>query len=267
MVHKATHHFDLVNWWLATVPDTVVASGRRRFYTPRTAERYGLVNRAARCHDCPEAGRCRFVMKLADNPNQREMYLESESHDGYFRDRCIFSDEIDIEDNMNVMVEYASGAGLSYSLNAFMPWEGYTVSFNGTRGRLEHKCQEAVYTNADGSVPGEIKKDGTWIKVYPHWQPPYEVDLGNAAGGHGGADPIMLGYLFDPAAQPSDKYLRAADERSGAWSILTGAAANVSMAEQRPVRVSELAGDVDPPDYALMPGPDDPLEMPPAEGE
>ena len=34
MVHKATHHFDLVNWWLSTVPEKVYASGHRKFYTP-----------------------------------------------------------------------------------------------------------------------------------------------------------------------------------------------------------------------------------------
>ncbi|HEY5448576.1 MAG TPA: Gfo/Idh/MocA family oxidoreductase, partial [Polyangia bacterium] len=29
MVHKATHHFDLVNWWLSAVPVSVRAAGRR----------------------------------------------------------------------------------------------------------------------------------------------------------------------------------------------------------------------------------------------
>jgi len=55
LVHKATHHFDLVNWWLSSVPETVFARGQRRFYIPRTAERYGLTRRGERCLDCPEA--------------------------------------------------------------------------------------------------------------------------------------------------------------------------------------------------------------------
>ena len=46
--------------------------------------------------------------------------------------------EISIEDTMNVIAKYAGGATLSYSLNAFNAWEGYTVAFNGTKGRLEH---------------------------------------------------------------------------------------------------------------------------------
>lgn len=265
MVHKCTHHFDLVNWWLSSVPETVYASGQRAFYTPQTADRYGLTGRTERCHTCPEAaGRCPFAMRLADNKNQRELYLEAEKHDGYFRDRCVFSPDMDIEDNMNVIATYRSGAKLSYSLNAFTPWEGYTVRFNGTRGRLEHKCEETVYTNADGSVPGALKQEGTWIRVYPHWNPAYEVPLRTSEGGHGGADPVMLRTIFDPASQPPDMLLRAADQRAGAWSILTGISANVSMRENRPVRVAELVPSISMPDYPPMPDTTDPLPLPPA---
>ena len=34
LVHKAAHHFDLVNWWLDAVPVEVVARGTRRVYGP-----------------------------------------------------------------------------------------------------------------------------------------------------------------------------------------------------------------------------------------
>lgn len=265
MVHKATHHFDLINWWLSSVPETVAAMGHRHFYTPQTAERYGLTRRTERCHTCPESNHCRFALHLADNPNQRALYLDPEKYDGYFRDRCVFSQEIDIEDNMNVIVDYRSGVKLSYSLNAFLPWEGYIVRFNGSAGRLEHKCEESVYTNADGTVPGALKQEGTWIRVYPHWKPAYEVDVWAAEGGHGGADPVMLGMIFDPASQPSDRYLRSADQRAGAWSILTGIAANVSMAEKRMVRVDELVPGLELPDYPGMPSSTAPLTMPPVE--
>jgi predicted dehydrogenase len=32
LVHKASHHFDLVNWWIGDVPATVYARGALRFY-------------------------------------------------------------------------------------------------------------------------------------------------------------------------------------------------------------------------------------------
>jgi predicted dehydrogenase len=262
MVHKATHHFDLVNWWLSTVPESVYASGHRRFYIPKTADRYGLTNRSDRCHGCNEADKCHFHLDMAGNDSQRKLYLDCEQYDGYLRDQCIFSDKIDIEDSMNVVVNYANGAKMAYSLNAFSPWEGYTINFNGTRGRIEHKCMETVYTNADGSIPGELVTEGTWTRVYPHWQSPYEVELWTGTGGHGGGDPIMLADIFDPDNQEPDKLMRAADQRSGAYSILTGIAANHSMATGRPIRIDELVQDIGYPDYTAMPTDEDPLRMP-----
>ena len=38
LVHKATHHFDLVNWWIDSTPKTVHAFGKRAFYTPAMAD-------------------------------------------------------------------------------------------------------------------------------------------------------------------------------------------------------------------------------------
>ena len=242
LVHKATHHFDLVNWWLGDTPERVFASGRRAFYTPATAERYGLSRRAERCLDCPEAGRCRFHLDLRSTRELRKIYLEHEHHDGYFRDRCVFAPEIDIEDSVSVAVDYRSGVRMSYSLNAFMPWEGYTVTFNGTSGRLEHKCEESVYISGDGSVPGALKREGTWIKVFPHFAPAYEVEVWKAEGGHGGGDHPLLVDLFDPA-RPADSWGRAADHVDGARSVLVGVAANRSISSGAPVRIDDL---VDP---------------------
>jgi len=168
LVHKATHHFDIVNWWLSTVPATVYAQGARKFYTPQMADRYGLKDRTERCLDCPEKGKCAFYLDLKGNENLRRLYLDNEQHDGYFRDRCVFSDQIDIEDSMQLVVGYENGVRMAYSLNAFMPWEGYIISFNGAKGRLEQKCMETVYISGDGSVPGERCRS----RVRPGKMPP-----------------------------------------------------------------------------------------------
>ena len=253
MVHKATHHFDLLNWWLGTVPERVFASGQRRFYVPETAKRYGLTRRGERCANCRDARKCGFCLKLKEKENLRKLYTDCEKYDGYFRDTCVFSDQIDIEDTMNVLVDYRNGAKLSYSLNAFAPWEGHVVTFNGTKGRLEHKCEESVYINADGTIPGALKKEGTWTKVYPHWKPAYAVEVWKAVGGHGGADPVMPKYIFDPKNCPKDKYLRAADQRAGAWSSMVGVAANHSMHKNRAFTIEELVGKIAMPDYPPMP--------------
>ena len=252
MVHKATHHFDLVNWWLSTVPETVYASGARNFYCPETAERYGLHDRGPRCYGCPASDRCPFVLDLTAYPKLKQMYIDNEKYDGYFRDQCVWGADINIEDTMHVVVDYRNGAKMSYSLHSFMPWEGYVVAFNGTKGRMEHVCQERVYISGDGTVQGALVPQGTRINIFPHFQPGYEVEVWASEGGHGGGDPIMLQTIFAPDTL-DDQYKRAADHRAGAWSILTGIAANRSMATGQPVQVSDLIHGLDEPDYMPMP--------------
>jgi predicted dehydrogenase len=261
MVHKATHHFDLVNWWLSTVPETVFALGQRRFYVPEMADRFGLAHRADRCLDCPEADRCAFHLDLRNLKGLNAYYLRNEKYDGYIRDRCVFRPDIEIEDSVVATVRYRSGAQLSYSLNAFTSWEGYLVVFNGTKGRLEHKCEEQVYVSGEGSAPGALKPEGTWIKIYPLFEPAYDVPIWDAEGGHGGADPIMLRDIFAPDMN-KDTYGRAADQRAGAYSILCGIAANHSMALKKAIDINELVPDMAVPDYPAMTCDDEEIPMP-----
>jgi predicted dehydrogenase len=261
MVHKATHHFDLVNWWLSTVPETVYAVGARNFYRPETATRYGLTNCGERCLMCPEAGRCPFYLDLQAYSRLKETYLDHEQSDGYVRDRCVFGADIDIEDTMDVTVKYRSGATMSYSLHAFMPWEGYIVTFNGSKGRLEHICQETVYVSGDGSVPGQLVPEGTTTRIYPLFGNGYQVEIWQAEGGHGGGDPILLNDLLNPKPA-ADKYLRAADYRAGAWSILTGIAANRSIERGQPVHIADLVHGLAEPDYPPMPSPTESIPLP-----
>lgn len=265
MVHKATHHFDLVNWWLSASPVSVQANGKREFYTPQMAKRLGLTSHHERCHTCPEASKCTFRLDLAANPGLKELYLDQEKHDGYFRDRCVFRPEIDIEDTMNVIVKYDTGATLSYSLNAFNAWEGYHIAFNGTKGRIEHGAQEKISVSGDGSVPGALKPEGTFIRIYPFRKPAYSVPVLSGEGGHGGGDKAMLDELFLPG-KTTDKFLRSSDHRGGAASILTGIAANHSFVSGGTVEIASLVPGLKAPDYPAMPSHADPLPMPPAGG-
>ncbi len=246
MVHKATHHFDLVNWWLSASPVEVFAMGARSFYGDASGmvEEYGLEGHAERCLDCAHKQKCKFYVDV-EQGGMKFLYRNYEQYDGYIRDRCVFGKPMDIEDTMNLVVRYDTGAFMSYSLNAFMPWEGYQISFNGTKGRLEHDCVESVYISGDGSVPGETIPSGTHIRIYPHFKPAYEVEVNVVKGGHGGGDDPLLVDVFSKNP-PLDPYLRAADVSSGALSILTGVAANKSMQTGQPVRVESLIKNLPP---------------------
>ncbi len=239
LVHKASHHFDLVNWWLDSRPVRVQASGRLAYYTPGTADAIGLQRRGDRCLDCPEAGRCPFHLDLRDGGLLQGLYLDHESHDGYWRDRCVFDADIDILDTMNVLVDYANGARLAYSLNAFMPHEGYRVAFNGTRGRLEHQCIESSYVSGSHPVMGATDEERTHITLHRVFDRPETIPVRTAQGSHSGGDARLIDDLFAPPAGDGvardDPLGRSADHRAGAWAALTGIAANRSIRAGAPV--------------------------------
>jgi predicted dehydrogenase len=260
MVHKATHHFDLVNWWLGAQPQTVLAAGERQFYTPTMAKRMGLKSAHERCLTCPEKSACNFYFNLAADPGLKALYLDNEQHDGYFRDQCVWRPQINIEDTMNVMVRYDTGTTLSYSLNAFNAWEGYRIAFNGTKGRIEHEIVEQAGVAGADETQGKIKDDGVSTRIIPLRGAPRDIEPWTGTGGHGGGDDVMLNEIFGEA--PADKYKRVSDERGGAYSILVGVAANRCFETGQAVRIDELVTGLTPPDRAPMPSRTASLPMP-----
>ena len=227
LIHKSTHHFDLANWFLDDEPVKVNAFGTRRFYGHTREER------GERCLTCPYKKSCEFYFDIdtEDGGRLKMLYRDCEDADGYIRDRCLFSDEIDIEDTVSLNVRYARGTVMSYSLTAHSPYECMKIVFNGVKGRLE--CDNAFGTETirfydrDGQC---VNIDRTRVRQRP--------------GGHGGSDPAMRDRLFrgftrDPLGQ-------MADTRAGAMSIGIGIAANMSMKEDRAVYLSEFLGDFYP---------------------
>jgi predicted dehydrogenase len=260
MIHKATHHFDLVNWWLGSEPEIVQAYGKREFYTPKMARRMGLQSHHERCLTCPEKEKCTFYLDIGADQNFKELYLDNEKYDGYFRDRCVWRPDISIEDTMNVIVKYRTGATLSYSLNAFNAWEGYHIAFNGTKGRLEHRIVEGGATSAGATNYQGEESDAVLTRVIPLRGKPQVIEPWTGAGGHGGGDNVMLTEVFG-SAEP-DKYKRAADERAGLYSCLIGASANKSFISGGTVKIADLVNGLSSPVVAPMPTRDDPVPMP-----
>jgi predicted dehydrogenase len=238
LVHKSTHHFDLMNWWVASTPKTVSANGKRVFYTPEMAVKLGLGDHSERCHTCPVFDKCDFRLDMAGDEKLRELYLEAEVDDGYLRDKCVFADDITIEDTMQVQVRYANDVLLNYTLCAYSPWEGLEIKFHGTKGELTHRHVEVH--GVFGGQRDKAHEDNMTTVLHLAGHKPENLSVWAGQGDHGGADPVMLGYLFDPAGTPPDKYNRASSHREGAWSILTGIAANASIAGAGTVDVDAM---------------------------
>ncbi len=243
LVHKSTHHFDLMNWWVASTPKTVAANGKRVFYTPEMAVKLGLENHGERCHGCPVFHKCDYRLDLAADGGLREMYLEAEDADGYLRDKCVFADDITIEDTMQVEATYANGVFLNYTLVAYSPWEGLEITFHGTKGELRHKHIEVHGVFSGGKRDKHDAGENMTTTLHTAGGLPQNIDVWAGSGDHGGADPVMLGYLFEPSTMPADKYGRASSQREGAWSILTGIAANASIAGGGRIDVDKMLAD------------------------
>lgn len=247
LVHKAAHHFDLVNWWIDAIPEHVFAQGALAFYGRANALRRGdeALTRYGRYLGSDVAGDP-FAYDyeapvLKNTALERALYLDAaEAETGYVRDRNVFRDDITIEDTMNVLVRYRSGTLLNYSLNAFSSYEGYRVAFTGDRGRVEYMEHHGAH------IPGvpperamETPPGSHVITLFPHFKEPQQIKIDRVDGGHGGGDALLQEQIF-ASEPPRDLLGRAAGHEQGAASILIGIAANTSMAEQRPVAISSL---------------------------
>lgn len=261
MVHKSTHHFDLVNWWMGAKPEQVYAMGKLGFYGRENGKKRGIQEFPERYQGWPGAAWDPFSINIADNPAQKGLYLDAEKEDGYFRDQNVFGDGITIEDTASVMVRYDNDAFLTYSLNAHCPWEGYRVMFNGSKGRIEIEVVERSYVagaKTDHNLAGQhalatdpslgehekkehdVRGNRPMILLQRHWETvqeiPCEVQRG---GGHGGGDVRLLDDLFRDGGS-DDPLGRAANFIDGARSILVGVAANQCFQTGQPVQISEL---------------------------
>ena len=109
---------------------------------------------------------------------------------------------------------------------------------------------------------GEQDKDVIRTRVISLRGKVQELEVWTGTGGHGGGDDVMLTEVFG-VAEP-DKYKRAADERSGLYSILIGASANKSFESGSAVKIAELVNGLTSPNAAPMPTRDQPVPMPKA---
>jgi predicted dehydrogenase len=250
LVHKSTHHFDLVNWWLDAIPQQVFAYGDLVFYGKQNAVARGdeSLTKYARYTGEAAAKGDPFRLDLDESEPFRKIYRAGEKDSGYIRDQNVFREGIDIYDQMSLNVRYRTGQVLTYSLVCYSPREGMRVTFNGDRGRIEY--HEFIGSHMNRAVrPKDFKleikpgsePEGEWIKVYPHFQTGYVVPVDVEAGlPHGGADEILNEHFYGNQSAPVDKWGRTAGHEQGAASVLVGVAGVESIKRNQPVNVSDL---------------------------
>ncbi len=258
LVHKATHHFDLVNFWLNDTPQTVFAMGSLDFYGEANAAARGETYNYDRYTGHPQAKDDPFALFLTqagdihtgrDRNNKdtlTQLYYDAESDSGYIRDRNVFAGEdkwpITAEDTMTVMARYRTGPQLSYSLIAYCPWEGERITITGTRGQVEYFGRgkgHVIQGQSDEELAAAQYEGERYLRLQKMFGPPIDLEIPKAKGGHGGGDAGVLDRIFNPDAPP-DPFGRDASHIDGAASILTGIAANKSIATRQPVDLDSV---------------------------
>ncbi len=224
LVHKSTHHFDLLNWWLDSEPAEVFAFGDLEFYGKNHEFRH------THCRPCPHKEKCQFFWDITKNEHYMKLYVANEKYDGYLRDGCVWKEDIDIYDKMAATIKYANNVQISYSLTTYSPYEGYRIAFNGDKGRLEawiHERQPWKMENYDE------------IRVTDNFGDTDLIQIPHGGGGHGGGDTRLKDKIFkDPNME--DPLRQAAGTRDGAFSILIGVAARKSIDTGKPVKIASL---------------------------
>jgi hypothetical protein len=241
-VHKATHHFDLLNWWIDSDPEEVFAYGSLEFYGSNGPFR------GKNCRDCKHSANCDFHWDILKDEFMTRLYVENESYDGYIRDNCVFRDRIDIYDKMSAQIKYANKAVVNYSLTTYSPYEGWRIAFNGTQGRLEawldipymakqETQQDDLHRREMDQTAEEMGLEP--IIVQKLWEDYKTVLVPFDRAGHGGGDELLQNKLFVSSAVP-DPYHRAAGLRDGAMSALIGIAARDSILQHAPIQIASL---------------------------
>ena len=242
-VHKSTHHFDLLNWWLDSDPAEVFAYG--------ALEHYGHNGpfRGENCRSCQYKKECKFHWDITRDKRSMDLYVANEKYDGYVRDSCLFRPEINIYDKMSAQIKYANDTIVNYSLTTYSPFEGWRIAFNGTEGRLEawldipyfkkENLSQSELHAAEMNQDGKDDQSFEPIIVHKLWNDFQTTKVGIERGGHGGGDKRLHDKIFKNP-QEKDPFYRAAGVRDGAMSILIGVAARKSIESGDPIRIAEL---------------------------
>ena len=222
LLHKASHHFDLLNYWIDSDPKEVFAYGALEFYGKNGPYR------AENCRSCSHTGECKFFFDILKNPRLVKLYVDNEKHDGYLRDGCVFKNDIDIFDKMCLSIKYMNNVQVSYSLTTYSPYEGYRLAINGTKGRLDIWVQEKNPI---------FKADYEEIMITNNFGDREYYRVIDGPGGHAGGDDRMLKLLLTDAEDPMRQ---RATLRDGAFSVLVGIAARNSIDTGKPVEIASL---------------------------
>ncbi|MBR7108070.1 MAG: Gfo/Idh/MocA family oxidoreductase [Lentisphaeria bacterium] len=207
-LHKSCHHFDKMNFLLDSRAKEVMAMGTLTAYGKDAPHKFEGTN----CRTCAHAGECPDFKSYDKKMFQSELYTP---------DMCIYSPEIDIEDNYSASIMFENGVLCSYSLCAHAQYEGEIIIIEGDKGRIEARntYQREVVTS-DGDVHDDKLVWNSTLRIYRFRENGFEeIEVPQGEGGHGGADLGVFGDIFCNPPSP-----RVPSLMDGVQAVLIGTA-------------------------------------------
>ncbi|MEI8245488.1 MAG: Gfo/Idh/MocA family oxidoreductase [Lentisphaerota bacterium] len=243
-IHKCSHHFDLVNWWLDDDPVEVYAYGALNYYGENGALRPRGKNgkplsRIEEKNNCPYFKK-HYAGKVDPDENPTTgwdaLKLPYDIQYPPEKKRYIYDNEIDIEDTYSALVKYSRGASMAYSCNFSTPWEGYVLGINGTKGRI----QIEHHSNPDPTGKTDEAAENGEIVFYPLFGGKEIINIPPVTGGHGGADFRIQQDLFGKPSPESKELSLVAGSHAGGTSVAIGEAVWRSIKDRKPVAIPKF---------------------------
>ncbi len=242
-IHKASHHFDLVNWWIGCPdPKAVHAMGALNHYGPdapfNPSKKDGRI-----CANCTERRKCAYVNRWESRATAMKPHDDHISGfdaakftpEIYRPDRCIFDSEIDIHDTIIANVEYDNGVLLNYSANFSTPYEGYRLAINGTHGRIEAE----EWGGAGATAFPCPREHDLYVDYYPIFGSRERISVKPGIGGHGGGDPLIIEDVF-LGVDEDRQYDILATSKDGLRAIAIGDAVYKSIVQKQVIDLTDV---------------------------
>jgi len=201
LLQKGVHTIDLLNWFMAGRPTRVFGIGGLNYYG-------GTAPNDKRCRDCEKKATCPFFM-------DSEKFVMDYGATIQKDDLCVYAEEIDLNDNSMLTIDYDNGTRGVYVECHFTP--EYTREFTlvGTRGKMY-----GLYNNEGNFL---IRCSYRHTDHIDEWRPVF------TGGGHGGGDQRIQEHFLDcvlAGKQPVADIVAARDSTAvgaaGEESIETG---------------------------------------------
>jgi len=170
VLEKGTHSLDLANWFVGAHPRQVYCSAGLDVFG-------GDEPNDKRCRDCREAQDCPYAIA------PKGFVLDYGAVAREAEDFCVYAQEVDVEDNSLITIDYDNGARVVYSECHFTPEYTREFTFTGTKGKMV-----AFYNNEQEFVITVTYRHSRGRDVY---HPP------KVSGGHGGGDPMIIKQFLD----------------------------------------------------------------------